>query len=182
MNTFFQHWVDLTAMVLSLVAAILLAIRLARKHPVRGVAVFFFLFGPLVIGVHMFFHLSNITYNVTERMQAHSFVYDFRLYSLYLMGLLLGYLGTRLLRQGIHKCQALQSSNTPIYKTMVAISLVSVPTVFFTPIGSLPAMACIISLMALLFLKRKSLAQSTTVMTPETETAFAALGFEKVKS
>ena len=173
MNTFFQHWVDLTAMLLSLAATIFIAFRLARKNPVRSVAAFFLLFGPLVIGIHMFFHLFNITYNVTERIRVHSFIYDFRLYSLYLMGFLLGYLSLRLLRQGIYKCRVLGSSNTPIYKTMAAICLVSVPTVFFTPIGSLPAMACVISLVALRFLKRKRIAPAGTVMEPERKTALA---------
>lgn len=156
MNNFFQHWVDLTAMVISLVAAIFFAIKLARKHPVKGLAAFFFLFGPLVILVHMFFHLFNISYTIAQRVQAHTFVYDYRTYSLYLMGGLLAYLSFQLLQHGLRKCNALQSSNKPIFKTMLAIGLVSLPTVFFTPIGSLPAMACIISLAALAFLKRKT--------------------------
>lgn len=173
MKYFFDHWVDLTAMVLSLLAAIVLAVRLARKYAIRGIAAFFLLFGPLVIFVHMFFHLSNVTYNITERVRAHAFVYDFRTYSLYIMGALLGYLSFRLLQQSIYKCTSLQSRNAPIFKTMAAIALVSMPTIFFTPIGSLPTMGCIISLVALTFLKSKRKAQAKAVIVPVSAEAMA---------
>jgi hypothetical protein len=74
------------------------------------------------------------------------------------MGFVLGYLSLGMLQHGIEKCRNLHFSNKPIYKTMAAICLVSLPTVFFTPIGSLPAMACLISLVALRFIKRKTAA------------------------
>lgn len=155
MSYFFQHWVDLTAMALSLIAAISMAVKLVRNHPIRPVAAFFFVFGPLVIGVHMFFHVFNNAYIVAERIRAHAFQYDFRMYSRFLMGLVLGYLSIRLLRQCLYKCAVLHSSNRPMYKTMLATAVVSLPTVVFTPIGSLPAMGCVVSLLALAFLKRK---------------------------
>jgi hypothetical protein len=81
------------------------------------------------------------------------------------MGVLMGYLSFHLLRLGLYKCYNLQSSNKPIYKTMLAIAAVSLPTVFFTPIGSLPAMGCIISLISLRFLKRKKTVIKTAYST-----------------
>jgi hypothetical protein len=38
---------------------------------------------------------------------------------------------------------------------MAFIVLISAPTIYFTPIGSLPTMACIISLISLPFVHRK---------------------------
>jgi hypothetical protein len=169
MRTFFQHWVDLTAMLIPFIICIFWAVKLARNYPVKGIAVFFLLFGPLVVFVHRFFHLFNISYNIGERIRTHSFVYDFRTYSLYLMGVLLAYLSFHLLRLGLYKCYNLQSSNKPIYKTMLAIAAVSLPTVFFTPIGSLPAIACTISLISLRFLKRKTVI--STAYSTHTEAA-----------
>jgi hypothetical protein len=156
MKQFFAHWVDITALVIPLFIALYYSIRLAKKYPVKGVAAFFFMYAPLVILVHMFFHLFNSSYVIWERVQAKSFVYDFRTYSLYLMGLVIAYQSYQLLQQGLYKCRFVHSSNGPIYKTMLAIGFVSLPTVFFTPIGSLPAMACLISLLALVFLKKKN--------------------------
>jgi hypothetical protein len=156
MNNFFVHWVDLTAMLLSIIAAVVLAVKMRRNYAVRGVAAFFLVLGPLVTGVHMFFHLLNITYNAIERFRIHAFTYDFRFYSLYLMAGVLSYLSVRLLRQSLYKCAGLQSSNRPIYKTMLAIAPVSLPTVAFTPIGSLPAFGCVVTLVALAFLKRNA--------------------------
>ena len=163
MKQFFAHWVDLTAMVLPLFIALYYSIRLAKQYPVKGVAAFFFMYAPLVIMVHMFFHLFNTSYIIWERVQAKSFVYDFRTYSLYLMGIVIAYLSYLLLQQGLYKCRFVHSNNGPFYKTMLAIGFVSLPTVFFTPIGSLPALACLISLVALLFLKKKNVSAERAI-------------------
>jgi hypothetical protein len=171
MKHFFLHWVDLTAMLLSIAAAIYFAVKLSRSHPVRSLAAFFLLFGSLVTVVHMFFHLLNVSYNVVERIRINAFTYDFRLYSMYLMGGVLGYLSLRLLRQSVYKCTALQSSNRPMYKTMLAIGAVSLPTVPFTFIGSLPSMGCIVSLIALAFLKRKTASLTTASLPTESNKA-----------
>ena len=61
MKQFFAHWVDLTALVIPVFIALYYSIRLAKQHPVRAVAAFFFMYAPLVILVHMFFHLFNIS-------------------------------------------------------------------------------------------------------------------------
>lgn len=47
------------------------------------------------------------------------------------------------------------NSSSEVLKAIGMIVLVSLPTIPFTPIGSLPTMACIITLIALPFVKKQ---------------------------
>src|SRR5918993_177021 len=90
MNQFFQYWVDGVAMALSLLLAIVFTIRYKKKalKPLRAVPLFFLLFGPLVIIVHMGFHNFEILYRAVLAGMEGKFTYTFRFYSLMLMGVL----------------------------------------------------------------------------------------------
>lgn len=90
MNSFFLYWVDLAAMLISVVVALTFTIRYKKNslQPLRSVPLFFLLFGPLVIIVHMGFHNLEIGYRAVQSSLAGNFHYTFRFYSLMLMGVL----------------------------------------------------------------------------------------------
>lgn len=169
MNQFFLYWVDLTALLLSLGLGILLAVKAVKKssYSIRPVAAFFLFFGPAAIVVHMSFHLLENIFRAGIAAKEGLFVYNFRFYSLVLMGVVLAYLSIELLQKALTKCLHRHSGNNNLFKTMAKIVLVSAPTILFTPIGSLPTLACIISLSALPFIyKKKQLQHSPSLKEP----------------
>ncbi len=141
-----------------------------NKKQTRAVAAFFLLFGPSAIVAHMSFHLLEIGTTAILNGIDGTFTYNFRFYSLILMGVVITYLSFTLLQQGIAKCQSPRFSNRHLLKTMAFIVILSAPTIFFTPIGSLPTLACIISLVALPFVAKK---KHQTVLSPITDKARA---------
>jgi hypothetical protein len=157
MNQFFLHWVDLFAMVLSLTLAIVYTIRLHTKAAdrLRPLALFFLLFGPLVIAVHMSMHLFEISYHAVENALTGTFQYNYRFYSLILMGGLIWQLSIHFMRKCVNFYVKQSGSKKEVLKAAGVIALVSVPTIPFTPIGSLPVMACAITLISSIFIKRK---------------------------
>lgn len=166
MNQFFLYWVDLVALLLSLALSIALTIKAVRKNllPIRPVAAFFLFFGPAAIVVHMSFHLAEIFYRAGVAAAEGTFAYNFRFYSLQLMGFVLTYLSVTLLREAFAKCSHRHFKNRYLLKTMGLVVLVSAPTIPFTPIGSLPTLACLISLAAFPFVhKRKGIRQQVPV-------------------
>jgi hypothetical protein len=154
MNSFFLYYVDLFAIVLSVVLAIILTTRTARNNevPLRKVAAFFMFFGPSAIVVHLSFHILEISYHAVENIIAGSFEYNFRFYSLMLMAAIIIYFNRMLMKQIRNYLQG--ETLAEVMKTMTVIVFVSLPTVPFTPIGSLPTLACLITLTALPFVKK----------------------------
>jgi hypothetical protein len=157
MNQFFLYWVDMVALVLSLISSVLLVIKVVKKNSlaVRPAAAFFLFFGPAAIAVHMSFHLLENIYRAGIAATEGTFAYNFRFYSLLLLGLVLSYLSVELLQKAFVKCQQRHLGNKDLFKTIGKIVLVSAPTIPLTPIGALPTMACIISLAALPFIYKK---------------------------
>jgi hypothetical protein len=146
--------IDLIALVASAIVAIILATTTIRKSvfPLRAVPAFFMFFGPAVIFVHMVFHTGNISYNTFQGIQLGTFTYNFRFYSLMLMGLVLIYSSATLLQR--IKNFLVGGSYASVLKAMLMIFVVSAPTIPFTPIGSLPVIACIITLVAMPFVRK----------------------------
>lgn len=156
MNQFFLYWVDLAAMVLSLIIALFFTIRYKRSSikPLRAVPLFFLLFGPLVIIVHMGFHNFEILYRAIQAGIAGTFTYSFRFYSLMLMGMLVLWLSVVFLKQSAGLYVWGSVSRKQLLQTAGIIALVTLPTIPLTPIGSLPLMACIINLTASAFVRK----------------------------
>jgi hypothetical protein len=156
MNQFFLYWVDLFAMVSSIAISIyfLLKIKSKATWPLRSLVLFFVVFGPVVIAVHMSLHIIEISYHAITNAFTGTFKYNFRFYSLQLMGALILYLSIRFLEA----CRNYLITNTnkkEVLKTAGWIALISIPTIPLTPIGSLPAMACVISLVASIWVHKK---------------------------
>ena len=172
MKQFFFNWADPIALLLSFLIPLIIAIRVVKKSKkqARSVAAFFLLFGPSAIVAHMSFHLLEIGITAIINSLDGAFTYNFRFYSLMLMGVVITYLSFVLLKQGIAKCKNARFRNRHLYKTMAFVVLISAPTIYFTPIGSLPTMACIISLIALPFVHKK---KRNVVITEMKEPAIA---------
>lgn len=162
MNSFFLYWVDLAAMVLSLALALYFTIRYKKKgvQPLRAVPLFFLLFGPLVIIVHMGFHNFEILYRAVQNSMAGNFTYSFRFYSLMLMGVLVLWLSVSFLKQSAGVYVWGTHTKKELLRTASIIALVTLPTIPLTPIGSLPLMACLINLIASAFVRKKGFSTS----------------------
>jgi hypothetical protein len=156
MQTFFLYYVDLAALILSFALAIFHTISSTKTSilKIRPVAVFFMLFGPCAIIVHMSAHVIEISYNAIVNMVSGRFVYNFRFYSLMLMGVVVIGCSVYFLEL-VKKYYNSKMSSRRLFKAALAITFLTAPTIPFTPIGSLPAMACIISLSALPFVRKK---------------------------
>lgn len=155
MNKFFLYYIDMFAVLTSILVAIVLTLITIRKSetPLRRVAPFFMFFGPSAILVHMSCHILEINYRAIGNIKAGKFIYDFRFYSLMLMAVVLIYCNQLLLKRIKKFIEG--NSSSEVLKAIGMIVLVSLPTVPFTPIGSLPTMACIITLIALPFVKKQ---------------------------
>ncbi len=158
MNQSLTRWADLLAIISAVVLALVLAVFYARKNRglLRPVALFFLVFGPAVVGVHMVFHLFFTAYVAIGKAPGGSFAYDFRFYSLNLMGVLLGVLSYQMLRHSLELFTGKAKSRTRWLASCGWIVLVSAPTIPFTFIGSLPVQAVLVSLIASCFVRRKN--------------------------
>ena len=162
MNQFFLYWVDLVAMLLSLTLALVFTIRYKKKaiQPLRAVPLFFLLFGPLVIIVHMGFHNFEILYRALLGSIDGKFTYSFRFYSLMLMGILVLWQSVVFLKQSAGVYVWGTTSKKSLLQTAGIIALITLPTIPLTPIGSLPLMACVINLVASAFVRKRKISAS----------------------
>jgi hypothetical protein len=160
--------IDLLALIASAIVAIFLATTTIRKSifSLRAIPAFFMFFGPAVIFVHMICHIGDISYNTFQGIKSGNFTYNFRFYSLMLMGVVLIYSSLLLLQQ-IKKFLVV-GAYANVLKTMLMIFVVSAPTIPFTPIGSLPVIACIITLVAMPFVRKikNDVLQSNSLAVP----------------
>ena len=147
--------IDLMALIASVIAAVVVTIISVRKSEIalRPIAAFFMFFGPAAIFVHMSFHIGEINYQAIENIQKGSFSYNFRYYSLMLMAAAIVYCAGLLLQRIKRFLEGERS--VAIFKAIAMTVVVSAPTIPFTPIGSLPTLACMITLCALPFVKMK---------------------------
>ena len=164
MNTYFQY-IDHVVLVLCFIITLINTVQMVRRAsvPVRKVPAYFLVFGATAIATFMGFgHLFEISYHAVERAVAGTFVYDFRFYSLILMGMLLLTLSVYLLGYIKEFLKGVQGSRGNIIRTIVFIVAVSAPAGFFTPIAYMPSIACTISMLALPFVIKAKVVRSYT--------------------
>lgn len=157
MNQLLTRWADLSAMLLSVALSIGFTIKIVKSVPnsFKPLPLFFLIFGPMAIGVHMVAHQLFINYLVADKIFKGTFVYDFRFYSLDLMGILLAVLSFNMLRSCLHYFTGAGCSRKAWLFACAWIVLVAAPTIPFTFIGSLPVQAVVINLIASCFVRRK---------------------------
>ncbi|GAB4034943.1 hypothetical protein GCM10028774_22970 [Spirosoma jeollabukense] len=126
------------------------------KAPLRKLPAFFAVFGATSIATFMGAgHLLEISYHALERLIDKTFVYDFRFYSLILMGVVLLSLGVYMIGQIGAWFRGVSGSRRRIIGVALVIVAVSLPTVIFSPIGYMPSIACAITLLAMPFVMKR---------------------------
>ncbi len=166
MTTYFAQYIDQTVLALCFILTLVNTVRMVRRAtvPLRKVPAYFVVFGATAIATFMGFgHLFEISYHAVERALAGTFVYDFRFYSLILMGMLLLALSVRMLSAIDDWFRGAPNGRRRVIQTALLIVAVSAPTGVFTPIGYVPGVACAITLLALPFvMKRRTVRQSSS--------------------
>ncbi len=167
MKTFFNY-IDHIVLALCFLFTFINTYRMVRGAtvPVRIVPAYFLVFGATAIATFLGFgHLFEISYHAMERAMAGKFVYDFRFYSLILMGMVMLTLSVYLLRYIADFLQGTPGSVRNIVRTVLFIVVASAPAGFLTPIALMPTMGCAISMLALPFVIK----QNVTPNVPATE-------------
>ncbi len=162
----FRTWADVIALSLAIILSITLTFLALKRSgdALRGSAVFFLFLGPAVIGFNMAMHTLQVLYGAVEAITNGTFTYDFRFYSLLLIGSVLIYRSVSMLKQGWAKCMFRLQNMTAVYKNVIVVSIISASTIPFTPIGALPVLACIITLISLRFAhKTRNIAPTTFI-------------------
>lgn len=157
MNEFFNKYVDLTALALTVLLPFVITFRLKRKAGklIRAVPVYFLVFGPAGILTFMFFHLFENSYHAVENSLNGTFVYNFRFYSLILLGLVMGYTGIRFLNACFGKCLQADFCNRQYFLQVGCILCLTVPLIPIIPIAFVPVFLCGVSLAGFPFVRRK---------------------------
>lgn len=154
---FLFFYADAFILVITVMATLFYSAKLSKSavFPVRPVAIFFLLFGPMIIFFNMVGHNGEIGYRAIEKVVNGTFSYNFRFYSLIFMGVVFLLLSGYMIQEIKFWSLGKQEAKGNFIRAAVLMSLLSLPTVFFTPIGSLPTLASIISLTALMFAKKR---------------------------
>jgi hypothetical protein len=84
-----------------------------------------------------------------------TFVYNFRFYSLLLLGASMGYLGIRFLQASFDKCLQGDFQNRRYFLHLLAVLLLAVPLIPIIPIAYVPVFLCGASLAGFPFVRRK---------------------------
>ncbi|UFH54293.1 hypothetical protein [Spirosoma sp. KNUC1025] len=161
MLTYYLNHIDQIVLTLCVVFTLVNTARLVRRATVRvrKIPAYFVVFGATSIATFMGGgHLFEISYRAIERAMTGTFVYDYRFYSLILMGMVLLTLSIRMLNEISDWFRGVSGSQRKAFLTALIIVAVSAPTGVFTPIGYVPAIACAISLPFFPFVIRKPIA------------------------
>ncbi|WP_080056358.1 hypothetical protein [Spirosoma aerolatum] len=150
MNTLIAH-IDEFVVSLALLLTLLNTVRLVRgaSLPVRRLPAALVVLGPTANATLMGAgHLFENSYHAVERLLAGTYTYNFRQYSLFLMGVVMLAISLYILRQLSNWFSGIPGSERKAVQATLAIVAVSAPTIAFTPIGILPTLVSFVSLLA----------------------------------
>lgn len=177
MKTFFDQYIDVTVLTLCLSFSVINIVRMLRQAtvPIRKVPGFLLVFGATAIATFLGVgHLFEISFHAVERSIAGTYVFDFRFYSLILLGMVLLSLSVRMLGDIKALFRGESGSQRRIIKTVFLIVAVSAPTGLFTPIGYVPSIACAISMLGLPFVRKSQTAGRQVTEAPTQEVVYSA--------
>lgn len=169
MKTFFAEYIDLVVLVMCFVLTFVNTWRVVRRAtvPIRKLPAYWLVFGATSVATFIGVgHLFEISYHAAGRMLAGTFVYDFRFYSLMLMGMVLLFLSVYMLRYIARLLEGVPGSQAGIFRMMAYITLICLPAAFLTSIAMAPVIACGISLLALPFVVRRPASIQATTAQP----------------
>lgn len=156
MNEFVSKYIDLIALAFTVIMPLFITIQLKRKagKKLRAVPVYFFVFGPSGILTFMFFHLFENIYRAIGAYITGSFQYNFKFYSLILLGVVVSYLGIQFLKACCNKCLNGKRANRSYFSQLLLILLFTLPLIPIIPIAAVPLICCAISLLGFAFVRR----------------------------
>lgn len=169
MEKFFDQYVDLTAAFFALVLPLLFTIKSKRAtgKKTRAIPTYFLFFGPGAALALIFFHLMQISYQAISGALVSKFVYDFRFYSLILLGLAVGCNALLLIKACYGRCYE-KTGAAKTYAWGIALFLaLTLPLIPLTPIASVPSVAIVLSVIAFAFVNRKKLPIVSVVAAPK---------------
>lgn len=144
MDKFFFYYIDLVVTVTGIFLSLIYTGSILKKSrlPLKKIPLFFVLFGPLTIITYMCGHLGEVSFRAIQKLIAGNFIYSYHFYSLMLMGII--FLAMSVYALNRIKAWSLgdRKARKQFLLTALCISILSVPTVPFTPIGLLPVLAC----------------------------------------
>lgn len=158
MNVFIEKYIDLAVLVLCFVFTVLTSLRYLRtaRLPLRLVPAFFALFGATAVATFIGAgHLFEISYHAFERLAAGTFKFDFRFYALIQMGLVILALSGYMVGQIGAWFRGEVGAQRNAVRVALVLMAFTLPTVAFTPIGAVPTIGCVISLLTFPFVVKK---------------------------
>lgn len=157
MNKFFSDYVDFTALILMALIPLLISVIIKRKRgkQVRAAAIYSLFFAPSAILILMFFHLFENTYHAVDHALTGRFTYDFRFYSIILIGIVFAGIGIFFITACWQKCMNKTDQNRRIFLSITLIALVCLPLLPITPLSIVPVFCCFLSLPGVFFACRR---------------------------
>ncbi|WP_303311795.1 hypothetical protein [Hymenobacter sp. BT730] len=119
------------------------------RPPMRPGALFAVILGPMLVALSMGAHLVEILFHALERIEQDTFHFDFHFYALLQMGVVFLGISSYMLGQVWLLCRGRSRAGRQIWWAALLLSGLSAPTVVFTPIGLLPTLACVVSVVGL---------------------------------
>lgn len=146
-------YIDFIILAFAVILALVYTVKTVKQaiSPLRKIPLFFVVFGASAIVAFMFGHLFEIGTRAIQRVIAGNFVYDYRFYSLMLMGVVFISIGIYMLSQIKAWSMGDSQGKRNFLRAVLVMILLSAPTFPLTPIGLLPTIGCLISLAGLPF-------------------------------
>src|SRR5215204_761070 len=148
-----QFWIDNSLLIISALLSIV-TLRTLKDRIVSPVNGFFLLFPPMLVFMNMWGHSIAVLVVNYQRYQKGTFQYSFIFYGL----LLLGFMGLGVSGYIIHYTKKLVRGYHRYKTTVIVLDLVMMtlflPVVFINPLGFLPVIAGIISIVTILLTRK----------------------------
>ena len=149
-----QAWIDSSLLLVSFLLAIL-TVRLLKARVLSVINGFFLIFPAMLVFLNMWGHTTAVLIVNYQRYQKGTFHYSFVFYGL----LLLGFAGILISGLIIHYSKKLARGyhryRTTLYTLHLVLLILFLPVGFINPIGFLPVMAAVASMITIALTRRR---------------------------
>lgn len=155
-------YIDFILLGVSFLCALALSRYISGKvDHLRTIPLFLGWFGITTNIMGMVGHLGEILFRAGQQLIAGTFVYNYHFYSLILMGVVFMGLSLLMLWQFRAWCLGYAQGKRHVMILAATLCVLSFPTFWFTPIGLLPTLSCIVSVVGMSMSRRKKLVKTT---------------------
>lgn len=163
-----EVWIDNSLVLVSIILAVV-TIRTLKDRAVAPVTGFFLIFPAMLVFLNMWAHTVAVALTAYQRYGKGTFHYNFHFYAL----MLLGFTGIGVSGLAIHYAKKLaqgyRRNKAALYTLHGIIIALFLPVGFINPLGFLPVMAAIVTMMTIRLTRRKKvLAPAATGHTEQT--------------